>query len=579
MTDEVVLPFNIFTERQASGDGSLSEFFSEEVFECAYDGNTKGDAATTTRDKNDGDGDDDPLAKIDDNYAKDVDGVNRLTHKSQPSFWSQNSNALSRFQGIFGVGGSGAETAATSSVEDETKKASAKSILDIAKSLTKQKADCLKETNTNDDMEKFWKLLQQALEQWSTVANDSKAKSINLLAFIYYLGIAESKYTPSYKRREHRFYPALEVEMLIDLHDALYLATISYLPSVQDITEALDDYDNGTSRSPWVLVYCDVKSQPKEPGHFICLKREQETIDGDHSSSGSNTFRFPWQKDNKKVLDVLIVVRGTKEISDVLSDSLIEPDPFRDGVAHGGIAQAGKFLVEKHTEFLETLLNESKRDMMRLNLIGHSLGAGAAAIACIEFNKHPKIEAKSVGFGCPPILSKDLSESVKDSITSVVCGSDVVPRMSGATISNFIMEATSYQYSDMALIDVKQVLEAIDDNFPIRPTEDQKKSLIENVKKFCDEDYDKNRTNATSKVDVVLYPPGKCIHLYRDGAGISGGYVPCTFFNEIEFSRTMLLDHMTSKGYDRVFHELMRDFLNDIRFNFRHDIGKVARKC
>jgi len=65
-----------------------------------------------------------------------------------------------------------------------------------------------------------------------------------------------------------------------------------------------------------------------------------------------------------------------------------------------------------------------------------------------------------------------------------------------------------------------------------------------------------------------LFPPGSCIHFYRDGFGISGCYSPCTFFDQIDVSRTMLSDHSISTGYRRIFLELMRDYMNNQHFKF-----------
>ncbi len=42
-----------------------------------------------------------------------------------------------------------------------------------------------------------------------------------------------------------------------------------------------------------------------------------------------------------------------------------------------------------------------------------------------------------------------------------------------------------------------------------------------------------NETERVKKKEPVLFPPGDCIHFYRDGCGISGSYVPCDFFNEV----------------------------------------------
>ena len=68
--------------------------------------------------------------------------------------------------------------------------------------------------------------------------------------------------------------------------------------------------------------------------------------------------------------------------------------------------------------------------------------------------------------------------------------------------------------------------------------------------------------------DVVLFPPGKCIHIYRDGVGVSACEVPCDFFKEIDVTRTMVDDHLTVPGYDKLLTELMRAHLSDSKFRF-----------
>ena len=70
---------------------------------------------------------------------------------------------------------------------------------------------------------------------------------------------------------------------------------------------------------------------------------------------------------------------------------------------------------------------------MKLTVLGHSLGAGAAAIACIEFNDNDKIDATCIGFGCPALLDVKQSEKWQDKIMTVISDADCVCRMSGAT--------------------------------------------------------------------------------------------------------------------------------------------------
>ena len=578
-------PFDI-----SSSEGSLSKFLNEFVFR------QPAAAVTTSNNNNETNVDADVATMTIQKLESTGEGLNRITHTKEPTMAEQNKagffNLMTTFQQILDdtIGSTTTKTTkenspSTSATASPTTTSSS-SLLEIARELTANlhnsntvdpRNSQTKTMNKNQEMEEFWALIKDCRDQWSNVALDSNVQQISPVAFMYFLGFEESRLTPSVRRRLHRFFPAVDIQdgdgmILYDLHDALYLATISYMTRVDDIRQALE----GFKGSPWVMIYCEVTSRPREPAHYICLQKQQEVVEGGNKGG----FRWPWQGD--KILDVLLVVRGTKEIADVLSDALIETVPYgegEDGRAHGGIYKSACYLVEKHTTFLETLLKESGRDKIRLSIIGHSLGAGAGAIATVEFNKKEWIEAKAIGFGCPPVLSQKLSESTKDFITTVICDSDVVPRMSGATISNVVNDVMSRSYKDMAMMDVHQVLDAIAANSPFPPPEDQRKFVVAQIEKKLDEDYGKYKVNRSSSAKVVLFPPGKCIHLYNDGPSYSASYVPCTFFDKIDVTRTMLNDHRTGGGYSRVLHEMMRSHLDDMNFQFPHSVEAANRLC
>ena len=66
-----------------------------------------------------------------------------------------------------------------------------------------------------------------------------------------------------------------------------------------------------------------------------------------------------------------------------------------------------------------------------------------------------------------------------------------------------------------------------------------------------------------ARVNPVLIPPGDCIHFFRDGVGFTGTHTPCDFFSSIEFSRTIIDDHLIMSGYHRALVTFMRDSKND----------------
>ena len=412
-----------------------------------------------------------------------------------------------------------------------------------------------------DGLQKLQSEFQMVFKQMeASFGEDIDFKLFNPISFNYFLEKDESIKTPSWKRRKHRFLDELDFKKVFSLHDALYLAEASYLDSLEDITEALEDYKGAS----YLLVYCQTEAEPREPAHFIAIKKGKP----------KQTGLFPWQKED--VLEILMVVRGTKEISDMLSDCLLESREYCDGMAHDGVCQSGLYLVEKHTEFLEHLLEESGRSSIRLSLIGHSLGAGAASIACIEFNKHEKIEATCIGFGCPALLNKELSEKWESKITTVVCDADCVPRMSKSTASNLLLDVMSNDWTDGALRDVKQLIDVLQINIPFELPQDKVKETLDWVTDYLSKEIKPGIEKiAKERSEVELYPPGKCIHMFRNGQGVSMHYVPCDFFHEFDVCYSMVDDHLIPSGYNRLLYEFARQQHKDSTFSFRNDVNAL----
>ena len=72
-----------------------------------------------------------------------------------------------------------------------------------------------------------------------------------------------------------------------------------------------------------------------------------------------------------------------------------------------------------------------------------------------------------------------------------------------------------------------------------------------------------------------LYPPGQCIHFYRDGFGISAAVTPNSYFGDIDVSRRMIDDHLFFTGYQKTLLEVMRMHTGD--HHFRFDADKQTR--
>ena len=270
-----------------------------------------------------------------------------------------------------------------------------------------------------DTLRDYKDLIDKVAEKYVSGIDFAKLTPTTLL---YYLEREDERKNPSWKNRVHRFCPGIDIDKMVELNHKLDLALLSY-------ADTADEIRDGLARHPVLsgeLVYCDLKSAPGEPAHFIAVRTD------DTAQQGILGGAFA-------PLQVIIGVRGTKSFADAITDALCDSQKYKDGKAHEFIVKGGTHLFHKHKDLLESLAKKAGKSKIKLLLVGHSLGAGAASIAGIEFNELSNFDVEVVGFGCPALLSKDLAEK-STFITTIVNDSDAIPRTSAASITNLLLD-------------------------------------------------------------------------------------------------------------------------------------------
>lgn len=360
----------------------------------------------------------------------------------------------------------------------------------------------------------------------SKVAN-KYVGSINLrklspTAVMYYLEREDEVKNPSWKRRQHRFCPGINIAKVHELNDFLDLAQLCYAATADAIRDGL-----ANNKTPYDLVYVNVRSSPGQPANFVAVKRDQ-------SSSR------PLKKVSPN-LRVIIGVRGTASAADAITDLLCDTVDYKGGKAHSFILESGKYVAEKHRGLLEELRVKSGKKKVKVTLIGHSLGAGAASIAGMELhNTSPKMDVQVIGFGCPALVSNDLAEKATY-ITTVVNDADLIPRMSGNALANLLLDIMAFDWMPYAKRDIQYSLDELHKRHSAIFRETTVKKILQTVEPLLERHLKGTiLTDKPARLDPEVYPPGRCIHFYRDGSGISGSYVPNTYFSEIDVSRTMI---------------------------------------
>ena len=173
--------------------------------------------------------------------------------------------------------------------------------------------------------------------------------------------------------------------------------------------------------------------------YYDAFKELSKTNDCDilHANFRNELFHAPFFviHDHLKK-SVVIAVRGTLSISDVITDMTAEcgvldlGSDVKDGKCHIGILNTAEniykcikdgLLLEKAFEFNQNY---------QLVVTGHSLGAGIAAILGLKLLKeYPNL--KCICYSPPGgLMTKNLIEITKSFVLTVILGDDIVPRLS-----------------------------------------------------------------------------------------------------------------------------------------------------
>ena len=239
----------------------------------------------------------------------------------------------------------------------------------------------------------------------------------------------------------------------------------------------------------------------------------------------------------KETKSIVLAIRGTYSLADVIVDVVCDEDQFLDGFAHRGILQGGQRILEESGSILKQALQEHPG--YRLVVTGHSLGAGTAILIAMSLLSRQNLdivdpnqtEIKCVALAPPPVYRARNSSPYQDHINIFINGNDIVPRLSLANLAKLLAMCRAVDQIDLKIQDHLKILAGLRDP-----------EILEDLETLA---------NAVARVKQDQFPslehPGKIFYLKRLGNSKTFKLLtePGSFFStNLLLFENMVLDHL-----------------------------------
>ncbi|KAI8824365.1 uncharacterized protein EV422DRAFT_318078 [Fimicolochytrium jonesii] len=146
-----------------------------------------------------------------------------------------------------------------------------------------------------------------------------------------------------------------------------------------------------------------------------------------------------------KLNAIVIAIRGTFNLHEMIVDITAEYTPFSHGYAHKGMLRCAEYLELHYLDRIKAWVSQYK--CSAIYVTGHSLGGGVASLLTMILTSHipelrqlsdnRKFKLKCYNYGSPPSVNAELCEEFEPYIETYINENDLVARSSWGAVCDF----------------------------------------------------------------------------------------------------------------------------------------------
>ncbi|CAE7576720.1 ECHIA, partial [Symbiodinium necroappetens] len=161
-----------------------------------------------------------------------------------------------------------------------------------------------------------------------------------------------------------------------------------------------------------------------------------------------------WICRDRATSTIMVAIRGTFSMSDVLSDVLATQTLYKEHVIHEGVLASARWVYSKVAPVLR---RESEGG--KIVITGHSLGGAVAALLAWLLREDAGLPARAFVFGVPQVTDEALARKMARFVTGIIHARDIIPMLSQKSVEDLRHQvAEAAQTPEEKLLELQAVL-------------------------------------------------------------------------------------------------------------------------